>query len=244
MSNITIERRFIGQKELRASVSSTGKRVLSGYAAKYNRNIDPKMASALGFNEQCAPGAFDRSISNGDDVMFLRDHNKALLMGRTKSGTLKLTSDAVGLRFTCELPNTQSATELHELVSRGDLPGCSFSFGVAKGGQRFNKVGGQMTRILTDVNLYDVSVVAEPAYPDTSVVADRTKDDDCDEDDEECDRTLRESERMVAAYFPSGIPLEVRSHFPLLESVGSRLVPDPTLDLMYMQLELAKRALD
>jgi HK97 family phage prohead protease len=233
MSNF-IERRFIGNKELRASTSSTGKRILSGYAAKYNRSIDPKMASALGFNEQCAPGAFDRSINNGDDVMFLRDHNKALLMGRTKSGTLSLKSDAVGLRFTCELPNTQSATELHELVSRGDLPGCSFSFAVAKGGQRFAKVGGQMTRILTDVNLYDVSVVAEPAYPDTSVVADRgSKDDDC-EDDEDCD------ERMVAAYFPAGVPFEVRSHFPLLESIGVNRVSQNEMDLMYMQLCLAK----
>jgi uncharacterized protein len=229
-----IERRFIGSKELRASTSTTGKRILSGYAAKYNRSIDPKMASALGFNEQCAPGCFDRSITNGDDVMFLRDHNKALLMGRTKSGTLSLKSDAVGLRFTCELPNTQSATELHELVSRGDLPGCSFSFGVAKGGQRFNKVNGQMTRILTDVNLYDVSVVAEPAYPDTSVVADRgAKDDECEDDD--CD------ERMVAAYFPTGVPFEVRSHFPRLERIASSNVEESDeLFKMYMRLELAR----
>jgi HK97 family phage prohead protease len=233
MSNL-IERRFIGSKELRASTSTNGKRILSGYAAKYNRSIDPKMASALGFNEQCAPGAFDRSISNGDDVLFLRDHNKALLMGRTKSGTLSLKSDAVGLRFTCELPNTQSATELHELVSRGDLPGCSFSFAVAKGGQRFNKVNGQMTRILTDVNLFDVSVVAEPAYPDTSVVADRGREDDDDCEDEDCD------ERMVAAYFPAGIPLEVRSHFPRLESISSKVIRDPELDLMWMRLQLAK----
>jgi HK97 family phage prohead protease len=229
-----IERRFISNKELRATTSATGKRVLTGYSAKYNRSIDPRMATVLGFNEQCAPGCFDRSIKSGADVMFLRDHNKALLMGRTKSGTLSLSSDDVGLRFTCELPNTPSATELHELVSRGDLPGCSFSFTVAKGGQRFSKVAGQMTRILTDVDLHDVSVVAEPAYPDTSVLAARTKE-EC-EDDEDCE----ESDRMVAAYFPTGIPLEVRSHFPMLENYPEKKTVSDELWLMYARLELAK----
>jgi HK97 family phage prohead protease len=144
-------------------VASPG--ILEGYAATFN-----SWSNDLGgFKEQIQPGAFDRALRQNQDVRCLVNHDPSLVLGRWKSGTLGLTTDARGLRFTCQLPDTTAGRDIHTLVKRGDLTQCSFAFRIAPNGDSWNRQ--RTERTLTDLDLMDVSAVTYPAYEDTSVSA-------------------------------------------------------------------------
>jgi len=148
--------------------------VISGYAATFNswsKNLG-------GFREQIAAGAFKRSIQQKADVKMLFNHAPDNILGRTKSGTLRLMEDGRGLRFMCQLnKDSQQHRDLWGAVKRGDISECSFAFTVPAGGQiwsegRDSETGETIAlRTLTDVDLVDVSVVTYPAYDETSADA-------------------------------------------------------------------------
>jgi HK97 family phage prohead protease len=138
-------------------------RRLEGFAATFHTE-----ARIADFVEIIRPGAFSTSLRSGRDVVALVDHDPTRLLARTKTGTLKLEEDARGLKFTIDLPDTQSARDVLALAERGDIGGASFGFTVPKDGERWEGRRRELVR----VELHEVSVVASwPAYPDTSVVA-------------------------------------------------------------------------
>lgn len=140
--------------ELRAS----GRR-LTGYAARFGS--EARIGRVV---ETIAPGAFAGSLSG--DVLALLDHDAGQVLGRTRSGTLRLSEDAQGLAFDLDLPDTQAGADVLALATRGDLGGMSFGFTVPAGGEAWD--GNRRT--LKRVQLLEVSVVsAWPAYPDTSL---------------------------------------------------------------------------
>jgi HK97 family phage prohead protease len=160
------EFRIIHGTAIRAKADKPG---IEGYAAKFNEEYDNGW-----FIETIKPGAFTRAVKEKQDVRGLMNHDANLVLGRTKSGTLSLNQDATGLYFECDLPDTQTARDLYELVKRGDIDGCSFGFQVMKQSWREEKdAGGKMIqyREIEDVDLFDVGPVTFPAYPQTSVDA-------------------------------------------------------------------------
>jgi uncharacterized protein len=157
------EVRYLPARELRATTNADGSRTLSGYAAVFNSlSVD-----FGGWQEMIAPGAFTRSLMSSPDVVCLRDHDNAILLGRTSSKTLTLEQDATGLRFDCALPNTTQAADLAVLMDRGDINGCSFAF-ICNMDDWKTTGDGVTVRTIIEAELYDVSVVTQPAYPDTS----------------------------------------------------------------------------
>jgi uncharacterized protein len=144
--------------------SEDNKKTLRGYAAVYN-----SPSKDLGFIEVLAPGAFSDTVNQ--DVRALINHDSNLVLGRTKSGTLRLEDDEIGLRFEVDLPDTQYARDLAVSIERGDVNQCSFGFSVKKGGDNFSRTSdGQALRTITKVDrLYDVSAVTYPAYEATTV---------------------------------------------------------------------------
>jgi len=142
-----------------------GSRSITGIAAPFNkRSVDLN-----GFVEIIAPGAFTRTLKENPDVLALRDHDSTILLGRTKSGTLTLSEAAQGLRFTCKLPATTQAADLIESLGRGDIDSCSFGFNVAEDGDTWTVTpDGTVLRTLRDVDLWEISVVSFPAYPDST----------------------------------------------------------------------------
>ena len=145
------------------------KNVLVGYAAMYNvwsQNLG-------GFRERILPGAFDRALSGGQDVRALMNHDPNFVLGRTKSGTLSLTSDDVGLRVAIKPPESEWAKGLMESVRRGDIDQMSFQFRAIEGGDRWfgDDASTDLLRELRDVDLFDVSPVTFPAYPQTTLSA-------------------------------------------------------------------------
>lgn len=138
-----------------------GKRTLAGYAAVFNSDAD------IGgyWIERIAPGAFSGTI--GGDVRALVDHDAGRVIGRTKSGTLRLAEDAKGLRVEIDVPNTTDGNDLWELVERGDISGMSFGFVVTK--QSWDETIDPPVRTIHAVDLREVSAVAFPAYDDTEI---------------------------------------------------------------------------
>jgi HK97 family phage prohead protease len=143
---------------------SVGRR-LTGHAAVFNTP-----ATIGGFTETIRAGAVRDSLSSNPDILALVDHNPSALLGRTKSGTLRLSEDSRGLAFEIDVPNTQLGNDVLAMAARGDLGGMSFGFRVAPQGDHWNAAGDQ--RELRSVGLVEVSVVhAFPAYAQTTVSA-------------------------------------------------------------------------
>lgn len=141
-----------------SEVRTAGRRI-EGYAATFGA-----LADLGAFRETIAPGAFRNALAG--DVLALMDHDPGKVLGRTRSGTLRLTEDSKGLAFSLDLPDTQAGRDLRALAERGDLGGMSFGFTVPEGGESWN---GE-TRTLRAINLKEISIVqAWPAYPDTEI---------------------------------------------------------------------------
>jgi uncharacterized protein len=138
-----------------------GKRTLKGYAALFNSD------TTIGdyFVERIAPGAFDSALTA--DVRALVDHDSGRVIGRTKSGTLRMSVDSKGLAVEIDIPDTRDGNDLWVLVERGDISGMSFGFRVTR--QEWDESGDMPVRTILDLDLFEVSAVAFPAYEDTSL---------------------------------------------------------------------------
>jgi HK97 family phage prohead protease len=163
------EFRILPHAEIR--VSRKGRKTgIEGYAAVFNQLSD----DLGGFREMVMPGAFSENLGTNPDVRALFNHDSNLVLGRTRSKTLTLDEDDKGLHFNVTLPDTQAARDLLTSIERGDVDQCSFGFVVKK--QKWaeddneDRAGGRsLVRELHAVELFDVSPVTFPAYPQTSV---------------------------------------------------------------------------
>jgi len=140
---------------------------ITGYAAIF----DAESEDLGGWREIIRPGAFSGVL--GGDTRALVNHNSDLLLGRTLSGTLALSEDALGLRYEIRPPDTQYARDLMVSLKRGDLDQSSFAFQVEKDIWQPPAEGRQYPlRVIERIGrLYDVSPVVYPAYPQTSAEA-------------------------------------------------------------------------
>ena len=135
--------------------------VIEGYASVFNSRTN------IGgwYDEEIAPGAFTESLTSGKDVRCLFNHDWNYVLGRISSNTLILEQDSKGLRFEVILPNTTFANDLKESMSRGDINQCSFGFVVT--GQEEDYSQETLLIRITNLELWEVSIVPLPAYEDT-----------------------------------------------------------------------------
>jgi uncharacterized protein len=136
---------------------------LAGYAAVFNSPSE----DLGGFTETIRVGAFRRSLLEKSDVLALYNHDTRLVLGRSSAGTLTLQEDARGLSFEIDMPDTSTARDLMVSVGRGDIRGASFAFKVKE--ERWLQSDTGVIRELLDVDLFDVTITATPAYPDTGI---------------------------------------------------------------------------
>lgn len=154
--------------ELRA-YSEGDKRMISGYAAKFEVKSRLLAEGGKVFNEVLRAGAFKDVTAN--DVYLTFNHNRDQVYARTINNTLTLTEDEVGLRFDAVLNDTTGAQDLFKMIERGDVFENSFAFMVDKEGQQWSRSanGDNIRQISRISKLIDVSVVTHAAYPDTEV---------------------------------------------------------------------------
>lgn len=169
-----LERRFTVSPATAPTVERNARGpTLVGYGAVFFNPSDVKGTTYKfrGMSERIRRGAFAKVLARRDDVLALIDHNIERLLGRTANGTMRLTEDRVGLRYSIDLPNTTIGNDLAELVQRGDIRGSSFSFWLQPEGEHvYVADDGAVIREIVEVAMCgDCGPVAQPAYTGTSV---------------------------------------------------------------------------
>lgn len=168
------ERAFeIEELELRAAVDGQ-QPTIAGYAVVFDSWSDVLVNDrGRQFRERFAPGAFDRALAAGPDIRALWNHNDDYPLGRVRNGTLQVRKDGAGIRFELTPPDTSWGRDAVTSIRRGDVSGVSFQFSTKRDGSAdtWEKGGadGVAFRTVLDADLYEVSPVTFPAYPQTSV---------------------------------------------------------------------------
>lgn len=157
----SVERRATMSLEVRSDGENTVRVI--GHAAVFNQETD---IAGL-FREVIRPGAFTEAIGR-DDVPFLIEHSD-LPLARTRSGTLRLSEDSVGLRIEAELDASDPDVQrIVPKMKRGDLDKMSFAFRATR--QEWDETDpDDPLRVVRQADLYDVSIVTSPAYEGTDI---------------------------------------------------------------------------
>lgn len=124
-----------------------------------------------GFYEIIDPGAFNGVIEKSDVKALLEHDSKRGILARCKNGkgSMDLTVDERGLKYSFDAPHTALGDEVVEGIKRGDYSESSFGFTIEKQAWSRDADGNYIRTVLQIGNLYDVSIVANPAYKDTEV---------------------------------------------------------------------------
>lgn len=158
------ELRYIENSEIRANAES---RDVDGYALLFgvlSRNLG-------GFREKIDPEAVD-GVVEASDIMAVLNHDTSrgiLARSRFGVGSLTLSVDEKGLRYTFSAPHTALGDECLEYLRRGDITQSSFAFTVKEDAWEKQEDGTYIRTIKKFDRLYDVSPVFEPAYFGTEV---------------------------------------------------------------------------
>lgn len=121
------------------------------------------------FIERIDKGAFAAAL-NKSDIHAVYNHDANWVLGRNKSGTLKLIEDDKGLYVEIDPPNTQQARDIMELVKRGDVDQMSFGFNMVGGAETWDDTGELPVRTIHKFGeLFDVTITPRGAYSETSV---------------------------------------------------------------------------
>ncbi|MGN8245243.1 HK97 family phage prohead protease [Cellulomonas soli] len=148
-----------------------------GHAAVFNSRTAIGDPLRWGWYEEIEPGAFDKTLSEGD-ARFLVDHDSRLLVARKSAGDLRLSTDGTGLAVDADLDTELSyVRDLVRNLDKRRITGMSFGFYVVR--DRWEElevdveIDGQTEqrtvwlRTIVEVRLLEVSAVTFPAYEDT-----------------------------------------------------------------------------
>lgn len=165
-----------------AAEGETPSRTITGYAIMFGVPSEPLWSDDESeAREVIAPEAVTKEVLDASDIKFTMFHDRQLILARSKkgAGSLSYEVDGKGVKFEFDAPNTADGDKALELVRRGDISGCSFAFSTRYWDsdfvERTAKVVNGASQITYTVKavtgIYDFTLAADPAYPDTSVEA-------------------------------------------------------------------------
>ena len=106
------------------------------------------------------------------DVYLVTGHNiePDKVLGRNNVN-MRLEVDETGLFFECELPNTQHARDIYNLIETGIVDGMSFGFTCS------DEVNPEtLIRTITHIDeLFEITITPFPAYKEASVIAQKDR---------------------------------------------------------------------
>ena len=169
------------QLRLREIDGQEESRTITGYAILFDTPSAPLYEDEEEvIREVIAPEAVSKELLDKSDIKMTMFHDRQLLLARSNkgSGTLSYGIDDKGVYFEFEAPDTADGDKAIELVKRGDIAGCSFAFSTRYYDRAFveeSVVHGDKVevtyRVKVITGIYDFTLAADPAYPDTSVEA-------------------------------------------------------------------------
>lgn len=127
-----------------------------------------------GWVERIEEGAFDQTLADDPDVVFLLNHD-GLPLARTKSGTMELSTVDTGLQVRADFDTVNpDVQKLGSALNRGDVDEMSFAFRTTAQEWRAHDDypdDDQSLRMITEVNLHrgDVSAVTFGASDATDI---------------------------------------------------------------------------
>lgn len=158
-----------------AAEGSSESRTIEGYAIVFG--VESRILSDYwdNYREIIEPGAITEERLKEMDIKMTMYHNREKILARSTNGegTLKLTVDDVGVKYSFEAPNTVDGDTALELVKRGDLSGSSFMFWTDERNVSYERRSDDimLRRVKTIGMIYDMTIAADPAYEQTTVAA-------------------------------------------------------------------------
>ena len=215
-----------------------GTRRIEGYAIVFNQ----RSVFVTDWNlwkrviEIIAPTAINDDLLKRSDVIATVEHDSRRLLARSLNGkgTLELSIDETGLKYSFECPDTADGNFVYEHVKRGNITGSSFMYvnkddecNVTYTKETDENGKEQIIRTVNPIDkLLDVAVVMRPAYPASSVEAraeemkeleaaikralGEADEDDDNEDDETREEKYWRSRQLANAALKEALDIEMR----------------------------------
>lgn len=168
---------------IREATDGAESRTIEGYALKFGVRSRLLCDWWNNYYEVLESGCVTREMLDKQDIKLTMFHDRQLVLARSNkgNGTLSYEVDKVGVKFWAEMPHTVDGDKALELVSRGDIAGCSFIYSTDEGDrenavsyERLNEKGDDGEDILLRHvkridNVYDFTITTDPAYEQTDV---------------------------------------------------------------------------
>lgn len=168
---------------IRETTDGAESRTIEGYALKFGVRSRLLCDWWNNYYEVLEPGCVTREMLDKQDIKLTMFHDRQLVLARSNkgNGTLSYEVDKVGVKFWAEMPHTVDGDKALELVSRGDIAGCSFIYSTDEGDsenavsyERLDEKGDDGEDILLRHvkridNVYDFTITTDPAYEQTDV---------------------------------------------------------------------------
>lgn len=127
MKNLVLEKREINAKI--SDIKTDNERTIEGfipYDTKSERMYLGYTTDAE--KEVITRTAFNKPLGDKSQVFLNYNHDSSLILGSTRSGTLRLENRDDGLHFKCDLPDTDIGNRAYQTIKRGDVSTLSFEF--------------------------------------------------------------------------------------------------------------------
>lgn len=168
---------------IREATDGAESRTIEGYALKFGVRSRLLCDWWNNYYEVLEPGCVTREMLDKQDIKLTMFHDRQLVLARSNkgNGTLSYEVDKVGVKFWAEMPHTVDGDKALELVSRGDIAGCSFIYSTdeddsenAVSYERLDEKGDDGEDILLRHvkridNVYDFTITTDPAYEQTDI---------------------------------------------------------------------------
>ncbi|RMH69950.1 MAG: HK97 family phage prohead protease [Actinomyces sp.] len=173
------ERGMLGALEVRAAAADVGDGTADAPVIEGLGSVADQRTTIEGFfsawDEEVAPGAWRKTISDGRRILSMFNHDPSRLLGSTDAGTLRLVEVPEGLHYSVDInPDDPLAVSAHAQVMRGDVAGSSVWFRVIR--EQWteptddNGLERPLRRIL-EAQLFETGPVTMPAFEQTTAAA-------------------------------------------------------------------------
>lgn len=122
------------------------------------------------FKEKIKKGAFEKAIQANPRIDFLAEHDTRQLLATTENDSLTLWEDEEGLKMRAVICPTSYGKDIYELMKSNIVNNMSFGFRSIS--DKWKKLtDGTYERVIEKLELSEVSVVRNPAYPQSAIAA-------------------------------------------------------------------------
>lgn len=169
------------------------------------------------FKEKIVKGAFKKAIDEAPIIDFLAEHEKTNLLSTTANDSLELWEDEEGLKMRARIIPTSYGKNFFTLIKEGVIAHMSFGFRVKQ--DNFKRLAdGTYERVISSLELLEVSAVRTPAYLASSINARNLElVEEVDVHIEDCEET--EEERALNDELLAGILEQLKANNELLSKL-------------------------